>query len=306
MGVRDVSGVLSRYFVLGFFVPSFFALFTLSQLLTSAFLPQPYERLRTQDQVLVLGAGALFLGLVLLGLRYPITRMLEGYPLERAPARLRRPFVWLQERSYDRLKEIQDDPKKPDARRIAARRLLDRRFHKDRGRLLGTRFGNAIRASENYSFTRWGLDGVAAWPRIEPLLSEQEQELHAHANSDFSFFEHATLGSFAVGLVLIADAIVNHPLAHRWDWAYVAPFAFGYAMYRAAVGAAERRGTERRASIDLHRRELYERLGVRQPASFTEERERIGPAVSSCLLYGTALDDAYAAPPAPGGRGGTP
>ncbi len=296
MGLRDVTGVLSRYFVLGYFVPAFFTLFVLSQLMTNAFLPDVYERLKTQNQVLVIGAGALLVGLVLLGLRYPIVRIFEGYPLEFGPLRsLRGPLVALQRRSFERLAQIQNN--KHDPRRSTAARLLDRRFHKDPARLLATRFGNAMRAAENYSYTRWGLDSVAVWPRIDPLLSAREQELHANALSDLAFFLNGTIGSLITAVVLVADEIANATLRPRYGWAYAVPLVLAYLLYRAAIGAAERLGTERRASIDLHRRELYARLGVRAPTTFTEERERIAPSVNRLFLYRVPIPDTYAAAP---------
>jgi hypothetical protein len=277
MGLRDVTGVLSRYFVLGYFVPAFFSFFALSQILSSAFIPDKYERLTTQNQVLVLGGSALFAGLVLLGLRYPVIRLFEGYPLEFGLLRrFRTPFIKLQRRSFDRLDRIRKDV--ASSRRATAMRLLDRRFHKDRARLLPTRLGNALRAAENHPYTRWGLDGVAAWPRIDALLSEREQELHSNAMSDLAFFLNGAVGALVAGVILIADEAANVPIRARYGALYAAPFILAYVLYRAAIGAAERLGTERRASLDLHRRELYTRLGVRSPASFSEERTKIAPA----------------------------
>jgi len=293
VGLGDVTGVLSRYFVLGYFVPAFVTLFVLSRLLTSDLLPGSFEDLDDQSQLLVVGAASLILGLVLLGLRYPIIRILEGYPLELGPLRpLRTPFVRLQQRSYDRLAKVRDDEK--SANRSSAARMLDRRFHQSRDRLLPTRFGNAFRAAENYSYTRWGLDGVAVWPRIDAMLGEREQELHTNAMSDLAFFVNGTLGALAIGVVALVDAALNSPL-DGWEWLwYAVPFVVSYVLYRAAIGAAERLGTERRASIDVHRRELYERLGVADGDSPEDER-KVASAVNQFLLYGREFPDAYRA-----------
>lgn len=293
MGLRDVTGVLSRYFVLGYFVPTFFTLSALSRLVTEAMLPEVYARLTEQHQLLVLGAGALLIGLVLLGLRYPIIRIFEGYPFEFGPLRrLRGPLIAWQRRSFERLARIRDD--EDDPRRSTAARLLDRRFPQDPQRLLPTRFGNAMRAAENYSYTRWGLDSVAVWPRIDPLLSPREQDLHAHALSDLAFFLNGTIGSLITTLVILGDEIANAPVRPAYGWAYATPLVLAYVLYRFAVGAAERLGTEQRASIDLHRRELYARLGIREPITFTEEREHIAPAVNRLFLYREPIPDVYA------------
>jgi hypothetical protein len=203
---------------------------------------------------------------------------------------LRGPLVRLQQRSYDRLANIRDDEDSPS--RSVAARLLDRRFHESRDRLLPTRFGNALRAAENYSYTRWGLDGVAVWPRIDAMLSDREQELHTNAMSDLSFFVNGTLGALVIGVVVLVDAVLNSSL-DGWEWLwYVGPFVAAYLLYRAAIGSAERLGTERRASIDVHRGELYERLGVVDVNSHNDERN-VASAVNQFLLYGRRIPDAY-------------
>lgn len=297
MGLTNITGVLSRYFVLGFYVPAFFTLVALAQLLTADFQPRAFEDIeKRSDEVLVLGGVALLVGLVLLGLRYPITRLLEGYPLVLGPMKgLARPLVWLQEKSYDRLKDKRDDKSRSSAERTAAARMLDRRFHDNRDKLLPTRFGNAYRAFEYHSYKRWGLDHIAAWPRVDALLGDQERDLHTNAASDVAFFVNSVLGAFAVGVLLVADGLTNE-WAHGW-WAYVLPFVIAYLIYRAAVGAAERVGTERRVSVDLHRLELYDRLGVRAPRSFTDEKTVVTPAVNRSLLWGEPIPDHLAKRP---------
>ena len=287
MGLRDVTGLLSRYFVVGYWVPCFFTLFALGLCLSDDLLPAEYEGLDWEAKVLVLGALALLIGLALLGLRYPVTRVLEGYWPEIWPLRaVGRALVRLQVRSYDRLQRIRDDNTATPSARAMAARLLDRRFHSKRDKQLPTRFGNAYRAYENYSYTRYGLDAIAIWPRIDPLLSEQERDLHTNAASDLAFFVNGALGAWVAGAIIAAD------MALPW-WSYLIPFALGYVLYRASVGAVERIGTERRASIDLHRLELYERLGVRKPKSLEEERTHLARAVNRFLLWGEPIPEDF-------------
>jgi len=146
-----------------------------------------------------------------------------------------------------------------------------------------------MRASEDSVYARWGLDTIAAWPRVEALLGPQERELHAAAQSDLAFFVNSALGAFAVGVALVADALVHDVLPTTWIFLYGVPFLISYIAYRFSVGAAERWGTELRASMDLHRLELYETLGVRRPISFTDERENVARAVNRCLLWGEPI-----------------
>jgi len=296
MSLSDVSGVFSRYFIVGFFLPAFFALMVLAITVSDHFYPRGYHP-RTQGGILVLAGAALLLGLLLLGLHYPTLRIFEGYPLQAPPLTpVTRRLVKIQEHRLDRLerqKQLALDPDLSEEQRqpgIVAWRKLDWEFP-DRARLLPTRFGNAIRAFEYYPFSRWGLDPISTWSRIEPLLSDQERELHSNAKTDVAFFINSTLASIAVGIMLIADEVAHGVVRAPFVWLYVLPFAVAYVLYRFAIGAAERWGTETRASLDLHRLELYERLGVRAPHSFSDERKCIAPRLNKFFLYAEQLPD---------------
>jgi hypothetical protein len=287
MGLGNVSGVLSRYFVVGYWIPSLVTVFVLSVWLSNGWIPDSYEDLDWQKKGLVLGGLALVTGLALLGLRYPVTRQLEGYFLDmRALRPLRRALIRSQQVSYDRLRRVRDDDRRSASAQTHAARILDRKFHQDRDKLLPTRFGNAFRAFEGYPYTRYGLDMIAIWPRIDQLLTEQERSLHTNADSDLAFFVNGMLGALVAGIFFAADAEL------AW-WLYLLFFALGYGLYRAAVGAVERLGTERRASIDLHRLELFERLGVSSPIGSDVERKEFARAVNRFLLWSEPVPEPY-------------
>jgi hypothetical protein len=148
--------------------------------------------------------------------------------------------------------------------------------------------------SEGGSTIRWGLNGVGVWPRVEMLLSTGDQEVLAEAKGNVVFFVNAALLSVAAGLTLVVDRVVEHSPVFPHDLLYLVPFVVASICYRASVGAAIRWGTVVGASIDLHRREVYERVGMRMPLTFSEERERIGPALSGAILRGELIrDDLY-------------
>jgi hypothetical protein len=303
MGLSDVAGVFSRFFIVGFFLPSFFALVALAQLSTKAFLPDGFEGYSGGTQILILGGAGLLLGLFLLGLDRPILRLFEGYPLLKSRIGLARPLLWLQHRTYEKLARDKtgarpDADQETQSRGIAAWRQLDRYFPDDETRLLPTRFGNALRAWEDYSYNRWGLDAIPFWAHVEPLLSDQEQRLHEDARTDVAFFVNSSLAAVVVGVVLIADGITNTPIGWAWAWLYLVPFFLAYLIYRFSIDAGQRWGVEIKASLDLHRLEVYDRLGVRRPTSFTDERKTIAPALNRFFLYAMPLsDDLWAASP---------
>lgn len=296
MSPKDVAGVFSRYFIVGFFLPAYFVLVGLSRSLTSDFLPTVYKSHSEGTQLLILGGAALLLGLLLLGLNYPIYRLFEGYPLFERSDRwyvswLIGPMRDRERQRFHDLCAIRDSESQPQDKRGRAAWRLDREFPPTEESVLPTRFGNAVRAFEVHATTRWGLDSVGAWPRIELLMSDSEAENHATAKSDVAFFINGALLAAVAGLTLVANEIASTPLDRLAVALYLIPFALSYLLYRFGVGAAVRWGSVVRAIIDLHRFAFYEAIGVRQPKHFTDEREVVAPAVNGALVYGFPIPD---------------
>jgi hypothetical protein len=301
MALTDITAVFSRSFVVGFFLPAFVSLFLLWLTASSQLVPNVLERHSESGQLLILGGVALVGGLALSGISYQITRLFEGYPLERRShwpvvGRVYEAAVGLQGRRYDRLLAIREDESKTDKEVQKAALTLDRFFPKNREALLPTRLGNAIRAFERHSNARWGLDGITIWPRIEALLSADDRELVVNSAINFNVFLNACVGALVVGACLVYDEAVNAPQPASFWPLYAIPFVLGYTLYRAAINPATEWGDSIRASIDLHRLEIYEKLGIRSPTSFSDERD-LAQRVNQVLLYGRPLlsDDLWRA-----------
>jgi len=290
VGLTAITGVLSRYFIVGFFMPAYVALVGLWLSASRGFIPNTFARHSETTQLLILGGVALVVALLLSGLSYPLTRTAEGYPLlglRRWPV-LRlvpRTAIALQGRARRRLEVIRNDTRRPDAERARAYAQLDKLFPCDPNRLLPTRLGNAMRAYEGHSNVRWGLDGVTIWPRIAALLSAEESDLLTDAEIDLRVFLNGAFAVAGVGACLIVDKVVHDPNGPRAWPLYVIPFIVAYLLYRASIGAAVRRGAVVRASIDLHRFDLYAKLGIRDPTSLSDERT-LSVALCQFLLYG--------------------
>lgn len=290
MGLTAVTGVFSRYFVVGFFLPAYVSLVALWLSASRKFTPGALESHSQTAQLAILGGVAVVLALLLSGLSYPITRWAEGYPivrLKRWPLLRLVPLaaLALQRRSYKRLVGIRDNRARPDDERARAYAAADKLFPSDSQQLLPTRLGNAMRAYERHSNGRWGLDGVTIWPRIALLLNDGERELLADAETDLRVFLNAAVGAVGVGICLVIDEAVDSGGGFLPWFVRAIPFVAAYLLYRWAIGAAVRRGLVVRASIDVHRRELYGKLGIRDPISFSDERQ-INVALGQLLLYG--------------------
>jgi hypothetical protein len=169
-------------------------------------------------------------------------------------------------------------------------RILDRYFPHD-GSVRPTRFGNTMRASRSYALSRWGLDSYAVWPRIELMLNEAERERHLDEKTDLAFFINSALMAAGVAAAYVFDWVWYRPLD---DWRrpvlVVAAVLVAYGFYRSAAGVVPRWGDEIRASIDLHRFELYRALGLREPLRHGDDVD-LANAINDALLRATPFPD---------------
>jgi hypothetical protein len=305
VGLSDIAGVFSRYFIVGFFLPAFFAIVALSQSIDAAMLPAVYNHASAGAQIAIVGGAALALGLLLLGLHYPVLRLYEGYPLAARKSwfvlrLLYNLMISHQRRRFRRAVRACGDLSNQSAAEFDASWRLDRRFpHNpknptDEGLLLPTSFGNAIRAFERHSFIRWHLNAIAAWPYVENLLSDHESEVLSDARGDVAFFINSSLLAILTGFVLGFDMLdyTSSPSA----FFLLIPLAIAIVAYQAAVGSAISWGEVVRACIDSHRLQMYTTLGLRSPTSVKDE-QRIAWHLNSTLLVGKRMPDEFFAAP---------
>ena len=307
MGLSDIAGVFSRYFIVGFFLPVFFAMVALAQAVDSSMLPHVYTQSSSGARIAILGGAALAGGLLLLGLNYNVLRIFEGYPLralDRVPVirLIYRVPLAAQRRRFRRARKKCDDQHIDDEGPFQAAWRLGLRFPYDRAHpdsthlLLPTSFGNALRAFEWRSFANWHLNSIGAWPHIESLLSDQEAQVLTDAKGDVAFFVNGSLVGIISAVVLGFDVLKYQSAASLW--AVAIPLAVALATYRAAIGAVQRWGGVVSACIDLHRRELYEKVGLRAPADFRDERA-LAWNLNRTLLLGREVPNDLALPKPP-------
>jgi hypothetical protein len=303
VGLSDVAGIFSRKFIIGCFVPAFFGSFLLSLLVDTRALPAPYRDASDGTQVLIIGAVALLLGLLLSGLHYPLVRFLEGYWLINEPPRrlssaigTRKTDRWIPDRQ--RLVSITQDPERSNQRTRAAVDL-HRLFTADDDLVLPTKLGNVIRAFETHPRLRYGLDGIAIWPRIALMLSDGERAEIEDAATDFAFWVNSLVVAGVCGAVLFAERLWHRPAGALAAVVVVMAIPLTTAllcmwMYRQAVSAAIRWGDPVRAAFDVHRLDLYDKLGVRRPTTNEEER-RAARAINRLLLFAEPVPNALRA-----------
>jgi hypothetical protein len=304
VALKDLSTFLSRFFVVGFYLPTLFSLALASTILRKDWVPNAFELIDEKGN-LVTGPGVALLkiavlslpvALVLSGVWRRIFQLFRGAPffgldtlLARRP-RLQALLVRRQWNAWDRL--YARTWAADEAARNAAARTLDVRFPAQRDRVQPGRFGNAVRAYEEYPQRRWGLDFQAAWPRVEALLADTERGLHDDARTSLAFALNLSFGLLAVGAARLVGEVARWDLWHWSALLNVLPFLGGYLAYRLlALDALMDVGGRIRSSIDLHRLELLDKLGARKVPPYSELEAGLAIAVSRHLLYGSSNAD---------------
>ena len=274
MTLRDISGVFSREFIVGYFAPAFFIAIVVAYSVDWA--PQHFKNTGGSSRLLLVGGLALLVALVLNGLRHPLTSIYSGTrPLDvigLGSASIEfgehhsRPRRLIAGRAKRRL-QIQFDTLGhviakggTDARE--ASKIRDVRLGSDREEIAPTRLGAASGAVSGYAKTRWNVDLWYAWPRIEPLIDESARALQRDAETDQAFFLNSALLTLAAGAALTIDECFGDTTWWRLIAIPVGAILLHWILYRFAVQAAERAATCARACIDLHYPELLSRLGA--------------------------------------------
>jgi hypothetical protein len=330
--LNTLVGVFSRKFIVGFFIPMFFGALALAHLVDQRSLPESYRSATSATQTLAVGVFALLFGLLLSGLNYSLLRLLEGYWLvrirlvgpptpphsppsnlqsgrERALRALSRPRLWAGDRMMNRWRtrrrhlEWLITAMEPSAERTEAARRLYRRFPASEAHLLPTEFGNVIRSFETHPRARYSLDGIAIWPRISAILTENERSDLEDASADVAFWVNSLTVVAVGGIALLLDRAWYGPreilnaVAGEAE-VLLATWTLTWFIYRQAVASAVRWGDPVRAAFDVHRLELYDSLGVRRPTDEHQDKV-VGDAIGRLVSFGEPLHEDLRPPSAP-------
>jgi hypothetical protein len=267
-------------------------------------LPQIIPGLDTQSVVAItlIISSALMLSYTFYAFNFPLIRLFEGHKLRDADVsqRLLQSQRARHQRVIDRLDNLYDralllknefgfDPdQRPTPRALTKderndwnevqfemselERRLDLSFPSETKAVLATSLGNTIKAWEEYPRTRYGMDAVALWPRLVPLLQQTKfLEFVSQEKSVFDFLLNTCLVVGVLGLELTYLCLFTG----AWAKALLIPLAtivLVYVLYQGLVVAAREWGTTVRVAFDLHRYELYKRLALKPTWTFEEER----------------------------------
>jgi hypothetical protein len=256
----DFAGIFSRYFVIGFFLPVFFALILVAHLVELSSTPGAYASASGGTQVVLIGGAGLLGGLLLLGVGQFVIRAFAGYPLrdligllarrladeEKEEGRLLRALTKPTARYVRKWRRLQIEVREG---RTEAAVKLNQYFPWHQNEVMPTRLGNAIRSFESYPFKTYGLDGPPNWPRVEALMNDNEKESLAEALTIVSFWLNWALLVPPAALYVVIGGVLGHSHESIWSTVTLIVLTLGvgalvaWLAYHAAVGAAVQWGS---------------------------------------------------------------
>ncbi|WP_049580480.1 hypothetical protein [Streptomyces sp. SBT349] len=175
-----------------------------------------------------------------------------------------------------------------------AGRELRRRYPLPDHLVRPTALGNALAAMEDGAGRPYGLDAVAAWPRIYPVLGDRTRAL---VDDGRDSVDAAARMAVVMAAAFLASAVL---LARCGGWLALSlpPLVAAWLSYRGAVQAALAYGESVHVAFDLHRLDLLAALRLERPEGPAAERA-LNRQLSDLWRQGVPLDPAlrYTAEP---------
>jgi hypothetical protein len=230
----------------------------------------------TPQAVTVIISLTLMLSYIFYALNFPLIRFFEGYRFD----------YFLPDRIADLIEhDLKSTQKQMRRGKLEQKKFsdIDRDFPSE-DRVLPTKIGNVIAAFEQYPETRYGMDSIALWPRLVPVLKDEEfLDYVVQEKAVFDFL----LNTWVVTAVLGVE--LTYRATFLWDFVpaffiFIATLLSCAVLYEGMYIAARQWGTVVKVAFDRHRHDLAKSLYLKPAKTFSEEWNR-WKAVSEFFLY---------------------
>jgi hypothetical protein len=249
-----------------------------------------WTQLRVDEKIILSAKFIIVVTLVAFVLDFAqvsITRLFEGYwddlPLLRTFGRRRRQryereISRLNERLdhlSEKIPELEAATKPAELLKAELSRLTERRVgFPPRGyeaHLMPTRLGNLYKAAELYPYDRYGMDTVIIWPRLREVLPDKIIERLQEVKTGVDFLLLFSILSIIFSLMAVPYLWARG--AQPWLVLTCASgLPLGWLSYRAALSPAQAYTELLKVAFDLHRKALLKALGLRAPATLSQEK----------------------------------
>lgn len=283
----DLYKEFGRNFIIAFFLPAIIFM-TISAYLFGLFFPHlvPSIRAAIDDWGMLFFSGAsLFcawaFGVVLMALSRVAIRVLEGYHLLkylglhkiqlRKLAELDKQIEMTSDRYNSEMERDGDVSVKTRTAYREQRLKRQESFPPKADQALATGFGNLIRAAELYPSEVYGIDAIAAWPRMMGVIPAEYIEYLDRSKAPLYF----AVNSFYLSLSILVEYGIFSFIARtlpQW-WLPVIFIGLVIFLYHMALSAARQWGSNIKAVYDLYRFDLLKKMGILIPETWEGERE---------------------------------
>lgn len=164
----------------------------------------------------------------------------------------------------------------------------DRSYPSNPEEILPTQFGNILKASEQYSGTRYGLDGVEFWPRLIQVIPKEYQQTIDNSRNELSFLVNMSMLSILFYLacfIAVFYSLYVFPVDFsntdsffaiagvtvRYLAAAGLAFICSVFFYKASIYSVSSFGLMIRSAYDLFRIDLLRQYKLKIPANLKEE-----------------------------------
>lgn len=280
--LTELKSYFGRDFLLGVFFPvlmfvglSLALLFEITSGLSSSITA--WEKLSLQTQgllVLSLLVASTLASYLIYNFQYVVTRFFEGY-WSRVPllGRWRNKRVLFHQQRWDYLNALsQSADTLTETEEIIAEQLAYYPPPNHLDKMMATRLGNILRASEIYAYDRYGIDSAIIWTRLRPLLKTEDVTALEEKKTarDFMLLIAVLAASFTIVWIPVLALFTNRSdlfllSAVGWPLAWLA--------YQNALQSALAYGEQIKAIFDLHRHDLLKALNRPDPADSDAERK---------------------------------
>lgn len=226
----------------------------------------------TPQAITIVISMSLLSSYTLYAFNFPLIRLFEGYKFQED-------FLfsilskWSYDREIKRFRRIGNGEGRPD-----------RDFPSKEALFLPTKIGNVIKSFEEYPKTHYGMDSIALWSRLVPVLKDKGfLNYVSQEKTVFDFLLNMCVVTIIFGVELVYKFIyLGHVKAI--PLIFLATYLVFRILYEGSYVAARQWGTVVRVAFDLYRHDLAQRLSLRPASTFREEWNR-WKAVSHFFLY---------------------
>jgi hypothetical protein len=262
--------------------------------LTNLPVVEDLEGLGGTAKTLVLAFASLALGLLLSATSTALYRVLEGYLLMPAPVR-----TWKTRRQLDHKQALLRQLDEIDKQREAAKagdgasgssttandqpapdvvhenRLREQlhRFPADDSQVAPTRLANSIRAFETYAYNRFQFDSQVLWAELMAVVPKSLKDEYEQSRAPVNFFVSLLYLSAILGVLSLLTAWRVPEQRSRLVIVGLICLLLTIAWYWFAVTSTRYWHSTVQALVNIGRRDVAAKFGLRVPLKLEQERE---------------------------------